>query len=37
VSIGYADTAAAYARIDRAPLAETVTFLDGVGRPRLRW
>jgi nitroreductase len=35
VSIGYADTAAAYARIDRAPFAETVTFLDGVGRPRL--
>jgi nitroreductase len=28
MSIGYEDTTARYARIDRAPLAETVTFLD---------
>ncbi|MCI2423267.1 nitroreductase [Saccharopolyspora sp. K220] len=32
MSIGFEDTTTSYARIARAPLAETVTFLDGQGR-----
>ncbi|MER7991271.1 nitroreductase [Streptomyces noursei] len=31
LSVGFEDTSAKFARIDRAPLAETVTFLDGTG------
>ncbi|MFD7491096.1 nitroreductase [Streptomyces sp. NPDC059832] len=31
LSVGFEDASAAYARIDRAPLAETVTFLGGAG------